>query len=338
MAIDLMPFIAQSCGGLRLPAPKSRGSSASARSTTGRGHTAGKVPSWRGNWTHNNSESSSPIPLGFCYWRVNSASCSAQSRRHMSHMLVACAKDILASLSTSPNSSILQLNRLVFTKSWRIILWYYGAHLLCPTDSAVVGLVLPLLHEKVKFGVSEELVLQLCILVSKVGLALFACLSWSFLFCLQSLEKSAMNFLKRMRSEEKKTIFLIDSFNDSSFLWIVRYYLIILWHDKILYTTLLLLFFYGLNRFILFDHLHFLLFGSFICTFFFNFIYNFQLYQLRLSLFITFLCLLNDFFLEIVVLSGKEPRRRIFPDISAIIQYQMVLFFRWQYLLERFTL
>lgn len=146
----------------------------------------------------------------------------------MSHMLVACAKDILASLSTSPNSSISQLNQLAFTKSWRIVLRYYGAHLFCPTDSAVVGLVLPLLHEKVKFGVSEELVLQLCILVSKVGLALFACLSWSFLFCLQSLEKSAMNFLKRMRSEEKKAIFLIDSFNDSSFFRIVRYYLIVL--------------------------------------------------------------------------------------------------------------
>lgn len=187
-----------------------------------------------------------------------------------------------------------------------------------------------------EFGIPEELVLQLRVLVGEVGLALLTRLRWSFLLCLQSLEKSAMDLLEGMRCKEEKAVFPIDSFDDSSLFGVVRCYLSVLGHDEILHTLLFLLF--SLFRLVLVDHLRTLLFVNFIDTLFFNLVYYCKLDRIRLRLLRVFLCLLDDFFLEVVVLSGKKPRGRILPNVPAIIQYQMVLFFGGQYFLEGLTL
>lgn len=187
-----------------------------------------------------------------------------------------------------------------------------------------------------EFGIPEELVLQLSVLVGEVGLALLTRLRWSFLLCLQCLEKSAMDLLEGMRREEEKAVFPIDSFDDSSLFGVVGCYLIVLAHDEILHTLLFLLL--DLIGLVLVDHLRTLLFVNFIGELFFNLVYYWKLNRIRLRLLRGFLCLLDDFFLEVVVLSGKKPGGRILPNIPAIIQYQMVLFFGGQYFLEGLTL
>ena len=187
-----------------------------------------------------------------------------------------------------------------------------------------------------EFCIPEELVLQLRVLVGEVGLALLTRLRWSFLLCLQGLEKSAMNFLEGMRREEEKAVFLINSFDNSSLFGIVRCYLIVLRHDEILRTLLFLLL--ALIALVLVDHLRALLFVNFVGALFFNLVYYCELDRIRLRLFRVFFSLLDDFFLEVVVLSGKKPGGRVLPNVPAIIQYQMVLLFGGQYFLEGFTL
>ena len=209
---------------------------------------------------------------------------------------------------------------------------YECAHLLCAAYRVVVCFVLSLLHEKVEFRIPEELVLQPCVLVGEIGLALLTRLGWPFLLCLQSLEKSAVDLFEGMRSEEEKAIFPIDSFDYSSLFGVVGCYLIVLGHDDILYTHLLL--FFDFTGLVLLDHFFCLLFGVIINAFFFKLIYYWELYWFRLRLFKGFLCFFNDFFLEVVVLSGKKPGGGILPYVPAVIQYQMVLFFGGQYLLE----
>lgn len=105
---------------------------------------------------------------------------------------------------------------------------YQGAHLLGSADSAVVGFILSLFHEKVEFGVPEELVLQFCVLVCKVGLAFLPGLGWPFLLCPQSLEESAVDLLEGVGGKEEEAILTIYSFYHSSLLGVVRSYFIVL--------------------------------------------------------------------------------------------------------------